>query len=77
MADQTNGQQPQLGLWPLLSVFAQPEGFQMEPQTRVPGLQGVGAELEDQTPQTLGAREARSFNGAAENQSGLVNGLYA
>ena len=22
-----DGQQPQLGLWPLLSVFAQPEGF--------------------------------------------------
>jgi hypothetical protein len=36
-----------LGLWPLLSVFAQPEGFQMEPQACLKGLQGVGAELED------------------------------
>ncbi len=77
MADLADGQQLQLGLWPLLSVFAKPEGLQMEPQTRLPGLQGVGAELEDQTPQTLGAREARGFDSATGNQSGLVNGLYA
>ena len=41
------------GLWPLLSVFAQPEEFQMEPQACLQGLQRVGVELEDQTSQTF------------------------
>ncbi len=43
----------QLGLWPLLYVFAQPEGLQMEPQAYLHGLQRVVAELADQTSQTI------------------------
>ncbi len=77
MADQADGQQPKLGLWPLLSVLAQPEGLQMEPQACLSGLQRVGAEPQNQTSQTFNSREARSFNSATGNQSGLVNGLYA
>jgi hypothetical protein len=42
-----------LGVWPLLSVFAQSEGFQMEPHSCLSGLQRVGIELEDQTSQTF------------------------
>ncbi len=76
MADQADGQQPQLGLWPLLFVLAQPEGLQMEPQACLQGLQRVGVELEDQTSQTVDSREARGFNCAPCNQSSLVNGLY-
>jgi putative transposase len=34
-------------------------------------------ELEDQTTQAVDSREARGFNCATGNQSGLVNGLYA
>ena len=77
MAEQADGQQSQLGLWPLLPLFAQPEGFQMESQACLSGLQRVGAEPQNQTSQTFNSREARSFNSATGNQSGLVNGLYA
>ncbi len=49
----------------------------MEPQACLSGLQRVGAELEDQTSQAANSGEARSFDIATGNQSGLVNGLYA
>ncbi len=45
MADQAEGKQPELGLGPLLSVFSQPEGFQMEPQAYLQGLRRVGLNL--------------------------------
>ena len=51
--DQADGQQPQLGLWPLPFVFAQPEGFRMKSQACLQGVQGVGAELEDQPRKRL------------------------
>ncbi len=77
MADQVDGQQPQLGLWPLLSVFAQPQGLQMSPQACLQVLQRVGAELEDQTSQTVNSGEVRGFHSETGNQSSLVKGLYA
>ena len=49
----------------------------MEPQACLQGLQRVGAELEDQTSKAVNSREARGFDSATGNQSGLVNGLYA
>jgi hypothetical protein len=54
--DQAAGQQPQLGLWPLLYVFLQPEWFRMEPQVYLEGLQRVRADLEDQISQTFDSR---------------------
>ncbi len=60
MADQADGQQPQLGFWPLLSVLTQPEGLQMEPQACLSVLQRVGGEPQNQTSQTVNSREARS-----------------
>ncbi len=77
MADQADGQHPQLGFWPLLSVFSQPEGFQMESQVCLQAVQGDGAELEDQTSKAVNTREARDFDSATGNQSSLVNGIYA
>ena len=77
MAYQVDRQQPQLGLLPLLSVLAQPEGLQIEPQACLQGLQRVGAKFEDQASQTLDSRGAIGFNCATCNQSSLACVLYA
>ena len=49
----------------------------MESQACLRGLQRVGVELEDQTLKAIDSREAKSFDSATGNQSGLVYGLYA
>ena len=38
-------QPPQLGLWPVLPVFAQGQGLSMEPQAFLPHLKRAGAQL--------------------------------
>jgi len=45
VTDQAEGKQPELGLGPLLSVFSQSEGFQMELQAYLQGLRRVGLNL--------------------------------
>ena len=56
LADPLDGRQPQLGLWPVLTVPAQRKELRMEPQTDLPHLPRIGAKPVHQTQKALGAR---------------------
>ena len=63
LAGATDEQPAQLGLWAVLSVPAQRQGLQMEPQARLQDLPRTRAEPADQAAPSPGAREAATAGG--------------
>ena len=69
--------QPNWGVWLVLSVPAQREGLSLEPQTGVSDLPRTGTESADQTAQAHREGKARASYHAGSDQPVLVNGLHA